>query len=318
MDKPTRIRVAVVFGGGSAQQAIESVGAGAALDGLDADAFEVVPLGLTHDGRWVTDPAEASGDRHPVVSEAGVGLRELGVADVVFPVLRGGFGDDGTLQGVLEMAGLPYVGSGVFAAAATQDREFCRKFAAADGLPVVPHVVLRPGEELTDADRATLALPVLVRPSRVASTHAVPVSSWEVLPAALAIVRGVDPKVVVESVLAARTVDVSVLEGTEFGDATVSVPAEGDTVPADLPHDVVKLLGELALQAYSALECSGAVRVTFKLTTDGELFLDGLDPMPDFAPDGLVARMWAASGVTYADLVSSLVTTALRKGTSLH
>ena len=313
---PRKTRVAVIFGGGSAEQAIGSVGAGDVLDGLDRDAFDIVPFGITDDGRWVLE--SAAGDRRPAVADARAGLRGLGVADVVFPVLRGGFGDGGTVQGLLEMAGLPYVGSGVFAAAATMDREFCRTFAVAEGLPVVPHVVLRPGQELTAQQRATLGLPVLVRPCHVASTTAVPVSSWDVLPAAVAIARAAQEKVVVESVLRARTIDVGVLEGEEFADARASVPAEGSTVPADLPADLARAAGELAIRAFAALECAGAVRVTFKLTADGGLFLDGIDPTPDFASDGVLARMWAASGVSYRDLMSSLVATALRKGTSLH
>ena len=311
-----KTRVAVVFGGGSAEQAIGSVSAGDVLDGLDREAFDVVPLGITGDGRWVLE--SGAGDRRPAVADARAGLRGLGVADVVFPVLRGSVGAGGTVQGLLEMAGLPYVGSGVFATAATMDREFCRKFAEAEGLPVVPHVVLRPGQELTGEDRARLGLPALVRSCRVASPAAVPVPSWEMLPAALAIVRDTDPKVVVESVLHARTLDIGVLEGEEFGDARASVPAEGSTVPADVPHDVARAAGELAVRAFAALECSGAVRVTVKLTAAGELLLDGIDPMPEFSADGVLARMWAASGVSYQDLVSSLITTALRKGTSLH
>jgi D-alanine-D-alanine ligase len=311
VEKPRKTRVAVIVGGGSAAQAIGSVGAGDVLDGLDQEAFEMVPLGLTRDGRWVLEPAGE-------VTDARTGLRGLAVADVVFPVLRGGVGDNGTVQGLLEMAGLPYVGSGVFATAATNDREFCRAFARADGLPVVPHVVLRPGQELTDGERASLGLPVAVRPGHVAAGEGTVVTDWARLDDAVAEARSRGAKVVVETVLDARTIDVGVLAGDDPGDARASVPAEGPTVPADLPHDVARRAGELAVRAFAALECSGAARVTFRLTTGGELLLDGIDPMPELSAGGVLARMWAAEGLSYQDLVSSLINAALRAGTNLH
>src|SRR3954470_8685350 len=210
-----KVRVAVVFGGRSAEHAISCVSAGSVIAALDPDRYEVVPVGIATDGRWVladpeqslaiTDgqlPAVSGGTAVSLVGDpAGRGLAVLepGAAigpaltevDVVFPVLHGPYGEDGTIQGLLEMAGVPYVGSGVFASAASMDKEFTKKLLAANGLPQGDHVVLRDADGalcadpklLDDAARDRLGLPVFVKPSRAGSSIGITkVTDWAELP----------------------------------------------------------------------------------------------------------------------------------------
>src|SRR5690348_16208254 len=142
MSLPRKTRVAVIFGGRSTEHAISCVRAGNILGAVDADEFEIVPIGITREGRWVL----ATGD--VAVVERAAGVRGRIDVDVAFPVRHGGFGEDGTIQGLLEMAGLPYVGSGVFASAAAMDKEFAKTLADSAGIPVGPHVVLRAGQTI--------------------------------------------------------------------------------------------------------------------------------------------------------------------------
>ena len=228
-----KVRVAVVFGGRSAEHAISCVSAGSVIAALDPDRYEVVPVGITPDGGWVladpdqrlaiTDgalPEVTGGTAVSLVGDpAGRGLAVLepGAAigpaltevDVVFPVLHGAYGEDGTIQGLLEMAGLPYVGSGVFASAASMDKEFTKKLLAAAGLPQGDHVVLRDAagavcadpDVLDEAARERLGLPVFVKPSRAGSSIGITkVTDWAQFPEAVATAAAVDPKVIVEAV----------------------------------------------------------------------------------------------------------------------
>jgi D-alanine-D-alanine ligase len=237
---PRRTRVAIVFGGRSTEHGISCVSAGGVLAALDPDEFEAVPVGITREGRWVLasgDPALLSiADRKlPEITAAtgaavvlptdptANGLLVLGPAeggtaladvDVVFPVLHGAYGEDGTIQGLLEMAGIPYVGANVFASAAATDKEFTKKLAAVEGIPVGPYAVLRAGRTLSQDDKQRLGLPVFVKPSRAGSSFGISkVSDWAELDAAVAFARQIDPKVLVEAAIVGREIECGVLEG---------------------------------------------------------------------------------------------------------
>src|SRR3954462_13203512 len=230
--KPGKVRVAVVFGGRSAEHAISCVSAGSVMAALDPDRYEVVPVGITRKGGWVlADPGQrlaitdgqlpegAGGTAVSLVGDpAGRGLAILEPAagigaaltevDVVFPVLHGAYGEDGTIQGLLEMSGLPYVGSGVFASAASMDKEFTKKLLSAAGLPQGDHVVLRDAtgavcadpDVLDEAARERLGLPVFVKPARAGSSIGITkVTDWAQFPHAVAVAAAVHPKVVVEA-----------------------------------------------------------------------------------------------------------------------
>jgi len=256
--------------------------------------------------------------------------------DVVFPVLHGPFGEDGTIQGLLEMAGIPYVGAGVLASAAGMDKEFTKKLLAADGLPIGDLVVLRPGAvTLTEDQRERLGLPVFVKPARAGSSVGITrVTEWAGLDAAVAAAREHDPKVLVEAAVVGREVECGVLELPD-GSVRASVPAEIRIVggaefydfeskylddvcefdiPAKLDDAVAERLRELAVAAFRALDGQGLARVDFFVGPAGELTVNEVNTMPGFTPNSMFPRMWAASGVTYPELVDRLIASALASG----
>ena len=345
---------------------MSAVSAGSILDALDPDEFEVVPVGITKAGRWVLtsgDPAALSfrGGQQPEITagsgqavalpgdptsgglvalEPADGARALGDVDLVFPVLHGVYGEDGTIQGLLEMAGVPYVGAGVFASAAAMDKEFTKKLAVAEGIPVGPYVVLRAGDTFEEADRERLGLPVFVKPARAGSSYGITkVKDWAELDAAIAVARVIDPKVLVEAAIGGREIECGVLEGEAGGSPEASLLAEvrvlrdhefynfeakylDDScefdIPADLPDRVTREVQEYARRTFLALDCAGLARVDFFVTPELDVYLNEINTMPGFTTTSMFPRMWAASGLEYPKLVSRLVRTALRRGTGLH
>lgn len=344
----TRIRVAVVYGGRSSEHAISCVSAGSILRHLDPERFEVIPVGISSDGTWqrtaarpedlmITDrrlPAVGGGSDTPL---ALVGEILAGV-DVVFPILHGPYGEDGTIQGLLEMAGLPYVGAGVFASAAGMDKEFAKKLLAAGGLPVGDYLVLRPSQRTPPAkDLARLGFPLFVKPARGGSSIGVSrVADEAGLTAAIAEARRHDPKVIVEAAIAGRELECGVLE---FPDGSVRASAIGEIrvpgvgvydfdtkyledaaeldVPARLNDDIVETLQHLAIRAFTELDCQGLARVDFFLTEAGPV-VNEINTMPGFTTISMYPRMWGASGVDYRTLLGTMVETALARGTGLR
>src|SRR3989440_7736955 len=363
---PRRIRVAVVFGGRSTEHAISCVSAGNILAALDPDEFEAVPVGITRAGQWVLTsgaPAQLaiSGGRLPevtagsgtavvlsndpaarglVVLDPAEGAGALGDVDVVFPALHGAYGEDGTIQGLLELAGIPYVGANVFASAAAMDKEFPKKLATAAGIPTGPYAVLRAGQSLTDEDKRRLGLPVFVKPARAGSSHGISkVSAWPDLDDAVAAARAIDPKVLVEQAVPGREIECGVLEGEYGGSPDASLLAEIRVVrdhefydfeakylddacefdiPANLPEQVTRQIQDYARRPFTALDCAGLARVDFFVTGDFEVYLNEINTMPGFTKMSMFPRMWAATGLEYPKLISRLIRTALRRGTGLH
>jgi D-alanine-D-alanine ligase len=364
-----RVRVAVLFGGRSNEHAISCVSAGSILRNLDPERFEVVAVGITPDGSWVLtdgDPAAlaitnrqlpqvtaASGTElaltadplraGQLVSLSTGGAEVLASVDVVFPVLHGPYGEDGTIQGLLELAGVPYVGAGVLASAAGMDKEFTKKLLVADGLPIGDYAVLRASDPELDADqRARLGLPAFVKPARGGSSIGVSrVTGWEELPTAIEYARQHDPKVIVESAIVGRELECGVLE---FPDGTMQASTIGEIrvagvrgredafydfatkylddaaeldVPAKIDDDVSDTLRDLAIRAFKAIDGSGLARVDFFLTEDGPL-INEVNTMPGFTTISMYPRMWAANGVDYRTLLSTMVDTALSRGTGLR
>ncbi len=267
----------------------------------------------------------------------------LASVDVVFPVLHGPYGEDGTIQGLLELAGVPYVGAGVLASAAGMDKEFTKKLLAAEGLPVGDHAVLRPHQETLDLkERERLGLPVFVKPSRAGSSIGVSrVTAWDQLPAAIAEARKHDPKVLVEAAVPGRELECGVLE---FPDGRVEASTVGEIrvvgvrgredgfydfatkyledaaeldVPAKVDDDVADEVRSLAIRAFRAIDCQGLARVDFFLTDEGPV-VNEINTMPGFTTISMYPRMWAASGVDYPTLLAAMVDTALARGTGLR
>ena len=356
-----RIRVAVVFGGRSGEHPISCVSAGCVIAALDPAVYEVLPVGITRDGRWVLPPegqrlAIEGGALPEVVEGAMLALpadpvaarmvvlapgelpASLGTVDVVFPLLHGAFGEDGTIQGLLEMAGVPYVGSGVFASAAAMDTPHMKTMRRVAGLPVGRYAVLRPGAD--PAPSYDLELPVFVKPARAGSSLGITrVTDWADLPAAVAAARAHDPKVLIEEGISGRELECGVLGGFAGSAAEASLPAEvrvvGDhpfydfeakylddatelDVPADVPDGVTARVRELAVAAFDALDCAGLARVDFFVRPDGTVLVNEVNTMPGFTPVSMFPLMWAATGVDYPALVDRLIRLALESGTGLR
>ena len=364
-----KIRVAVVYGGRSDEHAISCVSAGSILRHLNPQRFDAVPIGITQAGTWVLTDADpdrlaieagrlpqvnassgaelalaADPQRHGELISLGRRLGEaLASVDVVFPVLHGPYGEDGTIQGLLELAGVPYVGAGVFASAAGMDKEFTKKLLAAEGLPIGDHAVLRPRQSsLAEHDKQRLGLPVFVKPARAGSSLGVNrVSTWEELPAAIADARRHDPKVLVEKAIRGRELECGVLElpdGSVEASTVGEIRVEGVRgredgfydfatkylddgaeldVPAKIDDDVAPRVRELAIRAFRAIDCQGLARVDFFLTENGPL-VNEINTMPGFTTISMYPRMWAASGVDYPTLLAAMVDTALARGVGLR
>jgi D-alanine-D-alanine ligase len=360
-----RVRVAVVFGGRSAEHGVSCVSARSVMSHLDRDRFEVVPIGITREGAWVlgTDDPEALEIRERrlpsvadgtalalpadptrggvVVLERGREGQVLSGVDVVFPVLHGANGEDGTIQGLLELADIPYAGAGVLSSAVAMDKEYAKKLLAAEGLPVSEYAVVRRGQSTLDvADRERLGLPVFVKPARAGSSIGITkVTDWSQLDEAIALARETDPKVLVESGVVGREVECGVLEFPD-GRVEASLPAEirivGEgpdwydfdakylddicefDIPAKLDDEVIERLRAMAVTAFGALDGQGLARVDFFVGPEGRLTINEVNTMPGFTPISMYPRMWAVTGLDYTTLLSTLIETALARGTGLR
>ncbi|RSN59750.1 D-alanine--D-alanine ligase family protein [Actinomadura sp. WAC 06369] len=370
---PSKIRVAVVFGGRSSEHAISCVTAGAVMAAIDRDRYDVVPIGIARDGRWVL----ASGDQRlaiedgvlPEVDGGGTALAlpfdpaargliavapgevpaALGEVDVVLPLLHGPFGEDGTIQGMLDLAGIRYVGAGVLASAVGMDKGFMKLVWQARGLPVGPYVLVgdrewrrerkRKIDEIKelglDAGRA-----VFVKPARAGSSMGISrVTSEDALEAAVEAAREHDPKVIVEAAIEGREIECGVLQGEGDGPAEASLPAEvltsGDSdfydfetkyldggttmaIPPDLPDAAVEEVRRVAVEAFEALDCEGLARVDFFYTPDGRWVLNEINTMPGMTPTSAFPQMWAATGLDYPSVVDRLIRTAAARSTGLR
>ncbi|MEU0581378.1 D-alanine--D-alanine ligase family protein [Streptomyces griseoincarnatus] len=375
-DSPSRKpRVAVVFGGRSSEHGISVVTAGAVLKAIDRSRYDVLPIGITQDGRWaltadepermaiaerrtpsVDQLAESTegavvlpvdpADREVVYSEPGSVPKALGEVDVVFPVLHGPYGEDGTLQGLLELSGIPYVGSGVLSSAVGQDKEYMKRVFTSFGLKVGPYLVIRPREWTQDEAAARKRIvdfagehgwPLFVKPARAGSSIGITkVDDLSGLDDAVAEAQRHDPKILVEATLRGREIECGVLE---FEDGPrASLPAEippPDThayydfeakyidstpgvVPAPLTDEETAEVRRLAVEAFDAASCEGLVRADFFLTEDGEFVINEINTMPGFTPISMYPQMWQATGVSYQELVDLLIQAALRRSTGLR
>jgi D-alanine-D-alanine ligase len=383
-----KIRVAVVFGGRGPEHQVSCMGGGNMLGAIDRSRYEVIPVGITTDGSWVqvadspellaiTDgqlpTVEAvaapgsqlvpwSGTGVSVASAGGVvasGPAQIphlfGSVDVVLPVLHGPYGEDGTIQGLLEMAGVPYVGAGVLASAVSMDKEYMNLIFAAKGLPVGPYVVVRErdwpaadasGETLSvEAKRvlddiAELGWPLFVKPARGGSSIGTSKAhDMAQLHEAIATARQYDSKVLVEAAVEGVEVEVSVLEGLDGAPPETSIPgqllvdggeefwdfeakyldsASGMAIPAPIPEDARAEVRRLAAAAFDAVSCEGLARVDFFYTTDSRVLVNEINTMPGLSPASYFQKMWEASGMPFPVLIDRLLQTALKKRPGLR
>jgi D-alanine-D-alanine ligase len=383
VNKQRKIRVAVVFGGRGPEHAVSCLGGGNMLGAIDRDKYEVVPVGITRDGSWVLaadEPARlaVTGGQLPsveAVAEPGAQVvpwadqalttsgpgqipHLLGDVDVVLPVLHGPFGEDGTIQGLLEMAGVPYVGAGVLASAVSMDKEYMKIIFQAKGLPVGPHVVVRErdwspeeaeGTTWSPADPerkrvfdaiAELGWPLFVKPARGGSSIGTSkASGMAQLHAAIAVARSYDPKVIVESAIEGTEIECSVLEGRDGGPPDTSLPGQllidggeefwdfeakyldassGMAIPAPIPAEHRQEIRRMSAQAFDAVSCEGLARVDFFYTPQGQILINEINTIPGLSPASYFQKMWEASGLAFPDLISRLLETALAKRPGLR
>jgi D-alanine-D-alanine ligase len=384
VDKQRKIRVAVVFGGRGPEHAVSCMGGGNMLGSIDRAKYEVIPVGITREGSWVLaadDPARLAvtggqlpsveavaepgtkvvpwGAGHSLTTSAPGQIPDLlGEVDVVLPVLHGPFGEDGTMQGLLEMAGVPYVGAGVLASAVSMDKEYMKIIFQARGLPVGPHVVVRERDwPAEDAEGATwspgdpegkrvadaiaeLGWPLFVKPARGGSSIGTSkASDMAQLHAAIAVARSYDPKVIVEAAVEGSEIECSVLEGRDGGPPDTSLPgqllidggeefwdfeakyldaASGMAIPAPIPAEHQQEIRRMSAQAFDAVSCEGLARVDFFYTPRGEILINEINTIPGLSPASYFQKMWEASGLAFPDLIDRLLETALAKGSGLR
>ncbi|GLW56613.1 D-alanine--D-alanine ligase family protein [Kitasatospora phosalacinea] len=366
-------RVAIVFGGRSSEHGVSVVTAASVLRSIDRSKYEVLPIGITHEGRWALvgdEPARmaitdgrmpdvdqvaesvegqvalplAPGSREVVWSEPGAAPKVLGEVDVVLPLLHGPWGEDGTLQGLLELSGVPYVGSGVLASAVGMDKEFTKRIIESLGLYAGEYTVVKPREWDSEAGRsaareriAALGLPLFVKPCRAGSSIGITkVKDLADLDAAVEEARRHDPKVIVEKGVEGREVECGVLEFEDGPRASVAaeVLVDGDfefydfeakyidssevRIPADLTATEQEEIRRQAVAVFEGLGCEGLARVDFFLLADGRWMVNEVNTMPGFTPISAYPKMWEATGVPYAELIDRLLAAALRRSTGLR
>ncbi|MCD5313749.1 D-alanine--D-alanine ligase [Kineosporia babensis] len=363
-------RVAVLFGGRSSEHAVSCATASSVLSAIDRDAYEVIPIGVTRTGRWVLaadDPQRwaisagvlpevkdgdgpgviapvQTGDHSLQVLEPGQVPQELGQVDVVFPLLHGPFGEDGTLQGLLELTDVRYVGAGVLASAASMDKAVMKVMLKGAGLPVGEYLVVRPGQWQREPDAVRddveeLGWPVFVKPARAGSSVGITkVDGPDELDAAITEALRHDRKLVIEAAVVGREIECAVLQAAD-GSCATSLPGEIEFVgehtfydfeakyldgttklscPADLPAEVIARVRELSVRTFEAMNCEGLARVDFFVLPDGSVVVNEINTMPGFTSSSMYPRMWAATGLEYPELIDRLIKTALARPTGLR
>ena len=391
MNEQRKIRVAIVFGGRGPEHSVSCMGGGNMLRSIDRDKYEVVPVGITREGSWVLaadEPARllaADGQLPSVEAVAEPGAQVvpwgsqapvtpgssgqalvasvpgriphlLSEVDVVLPVLHGPFGEDGTIQGLLEMAGVPYVGSGVLASAVSLDKEYMKIIFQARGLPVGPHVVVRerdwPPEEadggtVADPERkrvldaiTELGWPLFVKPARGGSSIGTSkASDLTQLHESIRHARTYDPKVIVEAAIDGREIECSVLEGEHGAPPDTSLPGEllidggeeffdfeakyldqanGMAIPARIPVEHQQEIRRMAALAFEAVSGEGLARVDFFYTPDGQILINEINTIPGLSPTSYFQKMWEASGMPLREIIDRVLRTALNKRPGLR
>lgn len=374
MSSAPRPRVLLLFGGRSSEHSVSCVTAAGVMRAIDRDKYEVVPVGITRSGTWTmldadTDSFRLDGGQLPEILDSGTHVRlgsagteqahdavasrglgeavDLGSIDVVFPLLHGPYGEDGTLQGMLELADIPYVGSGVAASAMGMDKHYMKVVFESAGLKVGPYEVITDKQWMNDPQAALdrcerLVRPLFVKPSRAGSSVGITrVDVGQDLRAAVEAARVHDPKVVVEQGIAGRELECGVLEGRGSTPTRSSLPGEivvqpGEhgfydfeakyvdgaaattSCPAALSPEQTQAIREQAVVAFDSLGGEGLSRVDFFLTPEGEWIINEINTMPGFTPSSMYPQMWAASGMEYAELIDELVQLALHRKRGLR
>ena len=325
------INVAIICGGRSSEHEISCISASGVIAAIDRSKYNPSLIGITKSGKWVSLPTdtkfEIKGSELPEVPEdAPVIAIDQIKADVVFPILHGPFGEDGTIQGLLEMLDIPYVGNGVLASAVAMDKHFAKQIFIAHGISVAPGIALRQGDEINDHG---IGYPLFVKPARGGSSRGThKVKSADQLDAAVKDAFKYDDKVMLEKAIVGREVECAVLE--KDGKVQCSVPGEikidsrfefydfeakylddATTVVAPANINRSEDIQEAAIEAFISLGCSGLARVDFFYTEDDMIIINELNTMPGFTPKSVFPKLWGVSGLDYTEIISALIETAL-------
>jgi D-alanine-D-alanine ligase len=311
-----KLRVAVLYGGRSGEHEVSVRSAESVMAVMDRSRYEIVPVFITPEGRWEPGPILPEPGGNPGI-------------DVVFPVLHGTFGEDGTVQGLLELADLPYVGAGVLASSVSMDKEVMKRLCRESGLPVVDYAVLSRAEIANF--ECPFPMPVYVKPANMGSSVGISrVARAEDLPAALAAAAQYDRKIIVEREVRGRELECSVLGNDE---PQASLPCEilpsrdfydyedkylldkaQTVVPAALDDALTAEIRRLAIACYKAVECAGMARVDFLLDCSADkLYLNEINTIPGFTSISMYPKMWEATGIPYSELIDKLIALALAR-----
>jgi D-alanine-D-alanine ligase len=355
-----KLRVGLIFGGRSGEHEVSLMSAREVMSAIDTETCEVVPIGITKEGRWLAsgnpmkaltsgaadesspaallaEPSQRGLMRLDNAREQALTAIQVSPLDVVFPVLHGPYGEDGTIQGLLEMAGIPYVGAGVTASAVGMDKAVFKDVMHAHGLPLVSWVVIKrqtwEQEPETTIARieAQIGYDCFVKPANLGSSVGISKAHNRAeLKAALAEAARYDRKLIVEVALDAREIEISVLGNDE---PIASIPGEvvpsnefydyaakyldGTSellIPAPIPSETAELVARLAIEAFLAIDCAGMARVDFLLDRNrGDLYLNELNTLPGFTTISMYPRLWEASGISYSELIDRLIQLALER-----
>ncbi len=367
-----KLRVGILFGGRSGEHDVSLLSAASILKAIDRRKYDVVPIGITREGRWLAaadaqgllagnhieetrrlragDPAATPGakllhDGMPTLMAPMPGPQgPAGTAiDVIFPVLHGTFGEDGTIQGLFELAGIAYVGSGVLGSAAGMDKDVMKRLFAESGLPIVKHVAILRSEweksprKAVSQIEAALKYPLFVKPANLGSSVGISKAhDHKELGPALALAAKYDRKLIIEQGVGgkkskARELEVAVLgnddpqasvvgeiiPGKEFYDYEAKYLAEGSipTIPAPLHRSETKMIREMAVAAFRACDLSGLARVDFLMEPDGRrrIYLNEVNTLPGFTQISMYPKLWEATGLSYRDLITRLIDLALER-----
>jgi D-alanine-D-alanine ligase len=346
-----KITVGVLFGGRSAEHEVSLVSATSVMQALDRKKYTVVPIGITPEGKWVSTPdclarLKAKKPFPPAAERVimpdprfgglihpGTGAKKLLHLDVVLPVLHGSFGEDGTLQGLLELAGIPYVGAGVLGSAAGMDKVVTKQLCERAGIPVVPYVWFLDSQyrhtmTIADAERR-LSYPMFVKPANSGSSVGISKAhTRHELHSAIALAMQYDRKILIEkSIERAREIEISVIgnndpmascageiiSSNEFYDYDAKYIDGKSTavIPARLTPGMLKKIQQIAVNAFSVVNCSGMARVDFLLGRQNSIFLNEINTIPGFTSISMFPKLWEASGLPYPKLLDVLIRLAL-------
>jgi D-alanine-D-alanine ligase len=331
-----RIRVAIISGGRSSEHEISIASARSVVEALDPERYDTTAIEIGRDGRWELGPAsslalpESTDDGPPVetlpVVADSTPAEALGQIDVALPILHGPFGEDGTVQGLLELAGIPYIGAGVAASALCMDKDLFKAVLRDRGIPVARNVTLRDG----DPPEHPFSYPVFVKPARLGSSVGISkVHDDSELEPAVAVARRHDDKVLIEELLDGIEVECGVLGNR---DPIASVVGEIDAhaewydysakydeggmdlvIPARIPPETAERVRAIAVESFVATECEGMARVDLFVTSAGEVVVNEINTMPGFTATSVYAKLFEASGIPYGELLDRLVELALER-----